>query len=168
MASRLVFGGVLASVLLGLYIYSIVQAIEVSEMCAAAADAVANQVPDAKLCPPVKTNLGNVSYILNLIGGLISATVVGILATTKPNELPAADLVERNLNASLTRSIASFVPFAYIMVWIFCGVALVIFGLLKYESEPVPPLTAQAKAWLGTAVAAIYAYFGIDQSSGRR
>lgn len=161
---KLLLGGVLSFALLGLYIYSIVQAIRVAGECAERAAAVKNHTPNAELCDAQKSNLGNVSLILNLIGGLISATVVGVLAATKPNDLPAKGLFATNIG-EVVEGISAYLPLIYILVWVGCGMAMVVFGLLVYEDDPAPPLTAQAKAWLGAAVAAVYAYFGIDRTA---
>ncbi len=164
MNNRLILGGILSIALLGLYVYSISKAITVSNDCAALAKAVADKVPFATLCDPQKSNLGNVSLILNLIGGLISATVVGVLAATKPNDLPGRGIFKDKLG-NVIQGLSAYIPLAFVLAWIFCGLVMVIFGLLVYDSDPVPPLTAQAKSWLGAAVAAGYAYFGVDQTN---
>lgn len=164
MNNRLILGGILSVALLALYIFSIGRAITVSSDCDARARAVAAQVPNSSLCDSQKSNLGNISLILNLIGGLISATVVGVLAATKPNDLPGKGIFKDNLN-DVIQGISAYLPLAFILVWIFCGVLMVVFGLLVYDNDPVPPLTAQAKSWLGAAVAASYAYFGIDRTA---
>jgi hypothetical protein len=66
---QLLFGGLLAVIMLGLYIYSIAEAIELAKKCG-----------DISNCA---TQLSaNNSLLFNLIGGLISATVVGVLGST--------------------------------------------------------------------------------------
>ena len=100
--------------------------------------------------------MANVSFILNTVGGLISGTVVGVLALTKPNELPAAHLF-RDGTSNTAKTIAAYIPVSFILVWIACGMAMVIWGFLKYP-DAVPTLSAQAKGWLGSAAAALLAY----------
>ena len=48
----------------------------------------------------------------------------------------------------------------YILVWLISGLALVVFGWAR-NSEGAPVIAA-AKQWLGFAIAAAYAYFGIN------
>ena len=162
MNPKLLLGGILSLTLLGLYIYSIIAA-SVARECSAAAIAAVTQT-NIKPCDAQKSNLGNVSLILNLIGGLVSATVVGVLAATKPNDLPGKGIFNQSLDGAV-QSLSAYIPLVFILAWIFCGLTMVVFGLLIYENDPVPPLTAQAKAWLGAAVAAGYAYFGIDRTA---
>lgn len=166
--AKLLLGGILAAVLLGLYIASIVIGIQTTRKCGLTTSTIAQKVKDgAKLeeaikgpCSDEEKNLGNISYLLNLLGGLISATVVAVLAATHASDLPAKDFFKAGLG-SFAQGIAAYVPLVYILTWTFCGLFVVIFGLMVYGNDPSPPLTAHAKTWLGTAVAAIYAYIGI-------
>jgi hypothetical protein len=114
MNTKLILGGSLSVALLGLYIYSIIDAVNVARECAGMTAAVANQVPNAKLCDSQKTSLGNVSLILNLIGGLISATVVGVLAATKTNDLPGKGVFKDNLG-NVIQGVAAYIPLAFIL-----------------------------------------------------
>jgi len=52
-------------------------------------------------------------------------------------------------------------------VWVICGVAMVILGLMRHP-DAVPVLTEGAKAWLGLAAGAVYAYFGLKPSGGKK
>ena len=171
--AKLILGGILATVLLGLYIASIAISIKTAYECGVKAERVveppSNSTNSSKTTPRVvivekcseeEKNLGNISYLLNLLGGLISATVVAVLAATQTNDLPAKDFFRAGLG-NFAQGIAAYVPLAYILVWTFCGLFVVIYGLMMYDNDPSPPLTAHAKTWLGTAVAAIYAYIGI-------
>lgn len=137
---QLLFGGLLAITLLGFYIWSIVDAIYAARM------------GNPELFKP------NMSILLNTVGGLISATVVGVLGSTKPGEFPAHKSFGRNLTGK-GQKLATSMPSLFILVWIGCGVGMIIWGFILYDN--VPALNAQAKVWLGTAVGAVYAYMGV-------
>jgi vacuolar-type H+-ATPase subunit I/STV1 len=148
---QLLFGGLLATILLGFFVWSIVDAVTVAQCIKASKEG----------SPQCGEFSSNMAFLLNSIGGLIAATVVGALGATHSGEFPSQKLFGKNLEG-IVKTIAGFMPSVYILVWILCGVAMVIYGFVLYPaSDPVPPLSAQAKVWLGTAIAAVYAYFGI-------
>ncbi len=160
---QLVFGGILAVIMLGLYIYSISTAVGVAAECG-----------DNAAC--AKQLSSNISLLLNLVGGLISATVVGVLGATPRGELPAQESFERNLNGSvpsgnnpggIISKIAGLMPSVFILVWIICGIYILAYGFITYYHDPVPALTAHAKTWIGTAIGAVYAYMGINPDSSQ-
>lgn len=136
---QLLFGGMLAVIMLGFYIWAIIEGVKAT-------------MGDASGFTP------NMSYLLNTIGGLISATVVGVLGATEPGYFPAQKAFERNLSGTI-RTVAGLMPSLFIFVWIGCGVAMVIYGFVLNDS--VAALSSQAKVWLGTAIGAVYAYMGI-------
>lgn len=143
---QLLFGGLLATILLGFFIWSIVDAVSIARACNAGANCTE------------QFSVG-MSFLLNSLGGLIAATVVGVLGATQPGEYPSKKLFEKNLTG-IVKTIAAYMPSFYILVWIFCGVIMVIYGFILHP-DAVAPLSAQAKVWLGTAIASVYAYFGI-------
>lgn len=147
---QLLFGGLLATILLGFFIWSIVDGVSIASSCKSSSNCT-NEFS------------ANMSFLLNSLGGLIAATVVGVLGATQPGEYPSKNLFEKNLTG-IVKSVAAYMPSFYILVWIVCGVVMVIFGFILYP-EAVAPLNAQAKVWLGTAIAAVYAYFGITPDS---
>ena len=157
--SQLIFGGMIAIILLGFYVWSIVDAVSVVQcMKSATAD---------KPCTEVFSN--NMSYILNTLGALISSTVVGVLGATKPSEFPVQKILTNSLKGTLTgtiQTIAALMPSIFILVWIVCGVITVIYGFVLSDTDLVAPFSAAAKAWFGVAIAAVYAYFGIRPSNG--
>lgn len=155
--SQLLVMALLSVALLAIYVYSIIYAVEVAAIC----DPAVNRIVSANCAEDIK--LGSVADILNSISGLISGTIVGVLAIAKPNELPAPKLFGGKLGGA-AQMLGSYVPVAIICVWICCGVAMVIAGLIKYDGV-VPSLSAQAKAWLGAAVAALIAYYGANRDS---
>ena len=149
--AKLVFGGLIATVLLGFYVWSII--------VTAAATRKGGYISD------------DISFLLNSVGALISATVLAVLGATQPGELPAGRTFEKGLTG-MARSIASYMPALYILVWIVCGCLTVIYGFhLIFPNVPATnpgggieaaiALNASAKAWIGSAIVAAYAYFGI-------
>jgi hypothetical protein len=151
--TRAVFGGVIAVVLLGLYVYSVWYA------CAAAAcigtGGCAGYEP--QLTP-------GITLILTLVGGLLSALVVAELAVSTPGSVPTGKLVVGPPGAQ--ERAAQIITVLYLAAWAVCGVAMIVVGLMRY-ADAVPALTEGAKAWLGVAVGAAYAYFGIKQRAIR-
>lgn len=144
---QLLFGGLLALILLGFYIWSIVDAITLAQ-CKAN-------------CPQFSSNM---SYLLNTIGGLISAVVIGVLGATKTGEFPSPKSIEKTLSGWV-QTLGVVMPSLFILAWIICGVFTVIFGFILYDN--VPALGASAKVWLGSAIGAVYAYFGIQPNNGK-
>lgn len=156
----IILGGFLALSLLVIYVWVIWDAVLTAEKCNAAAVLIEGK----RICKDVDTTLGSGAYMLNIIGGLLSALVAAVLGVTKPKDLPGSEYIGANLSG-YSQKFAEYLPFIYILVWMACGVLVVIYGLLKYDNL-VPPLSAHANAWLGSAVAAVYAYFGINQKNG--
>lgn len=107
-------------------------------------------------CKKELTDIPHLSYILTTIGNIISGSIVGILALTRKNEFPAERLLNGGVKDIPIR-VATFIPLAFIVVWLGCGVATVIFGLIN-NAEVIPPLTAQAKGFIGSAGTALLAY----------
>jgi len=151
--AKLVFGGLIATILLGLYVWSIVDA--------------------ATAARTGGTISSDISFLLNSVGALISATVLAVLGATAPGELPAGRTFEKGLTG-MAKAVAAYMPAFYILVWIVCGVVTVLYGfhmlfpavppvrLSENTIEAAGALNASAKAWLGSAIVAAYAYFGIS------
>ncbi len=150
--AKLLFGGLIATVLLGLYVWSIVDT--------------------ATAARTGGTITADISFLLNSIGALITATVLAVLGATQPGELPAGKTFGKGLTG-MAKTVAAYMPAAYIFVWIVCGVITVLYGfhmifpaatpvkLSANDIEAAGALNASAKAWLGSAIVAAYAYFGI-------
>jgi len=158
---RLLLVGVLAVALLGLYIYSMSLAVGEAARCA---EQDAKNKNDAKVvvCTSAERNLENgIGVIFSAVGGLVAAFALSFLAVTEssiPNQgLETVVAPEKN---SISETITKAIPLIFVLVWLFCGIAAVIFGLIKYWGI-VPPLTEMAKAWIGTAIAGIGAFWGI-------
>lgn len=149
--SKLIFLGLIACILLGLYVYATTMAILTAECL------------DTPGCTRYQKLTEGLLTVLNLVGGLVSALVVVELAVTPAGEAPAARLVGGRGSTALTW--VKRVAAVYIAVWLLCGLAALIFGYLQHPDK-VPELTASGKAWLGTAVASSYSYFGVKPGGG--
>jgi len=139
-----VFRGLVAYVLLGVYVYAVVYAGQ-------AVSCLSH--PNCQLYKPDLTS--GFVFILTTIGALIAALVVAELAVTPSLRQPAGRTVTDNQSRW-----ASAGAIVYMVVWLICGLYSVIVGFLLHP-DVVPPLTAEAKSWMGLAVAAIYSYFAI-------
>jgi hypothetical protein len=143
---KLFVGGMIALFLLGIYAYSVVEAIRLAYA-------------------PVPGDLNSGQLLaLTTIGGLVSALVIAELAISKPGEIGAVaafgstdGFVGRAANTA-----APFVVIAYILVWSALGAAAFIVGVMEFPGK-VQSLTDFGQSWLGLAVAAGYAYFGLNR-----
>ena|SRR5688572_3978014 len=149
--TKLLFGGLVAVILLGLYAYATVYSIQAA-LCLGGGP-----------CTDYSKDLNEgVVTVLNMVGGLVSALVIAQLAITEPGDPPGAGLLADNA-ANSTRNIVQVISIAYVAVWAACGLAALIVGYMKYPNV-VPQLTAAAKSWLGLAVAAGYSYLGVRRA----
>jgi hypothetical protein len=106
---------------------------------------------------PRTTPPGPIDTVLNLVGALVSALVIAVLAITPPSGSPG-----RVLAASMGPSAAmaaQIVTGAYLVAWGVCGIALLITWLRVPDATP--SLASAAKSWLGLAIAAAYAFLGL-------
>jgi len=95
---------------------------------------------------------------LSLIAGLVSALVISELAVTKPGQAPSG----RSFTACAIAKgggVLRTVTTVYIAAWLICGLASLLCGWFKPHS--IDAIKTLGKAWLGTAVAAGYVYFGV-------
>lgn len=97
------------------------------------------------------------------LGGLVSALVVAELAIARPGEAPAARIIAANASARMQRRLR-VVTTIYLIVWFVAGFAAFMIGM-SYP-KALPPLTSVGQAWIGIAIAAAYAYFGVDGATG--
>lgn len=144
---RSLFGGLIAIILLGIYIHLIKVAI-MAVYCASGGSCTFNE---------------GMAQALSVIGGLVSALVVAQLAVAKPGE-PLAKRTLAEGASQRTVKITSLVATFYVLVWI--GAGLVAFMVGLYHPKEVPALTTLGQGWLGLAVSSAYAYFGIKQPGG--
>jgi hypothetical protein len=145
MKYKLIIGGIIAYLLLGLYsgitISVIFKVIECSK--------------DSS-CTQVDLHPGLI-YVLNTVGGLVSALVVSRMTITVPGSDPA---VFRNF-ADGQSLLVNIIVWCYLIIWTFTGLATLIIGVLIFP-ETCKTLSDFGTTWLGLAVAAGYAYFNID------
>lgn len=148
---RALFGGTIAVVLLGIYVhlvslgYGIVDCVT-SPRCSARTASDFNDV---------------MAQTLTVIGGLVSALVIAELAITKPGDAPGARVLSGTISVNAER-VLKIVTAVYILVWLAAGLAAFIKGM--YHPKVLPPFTSVGQSWLGLAVAAAYAYFGLQPS----
>lgn len=151
-----VFGPIVAAVLLGIYCYLVWSAITIVTDCGTAAG-----------CQPPAGEQYNdqMASSLALIGGLVSALVIAVLAATKPGEAPGLHVLsaDKQQHASArTKMVLRAVTGLYLTVWLIAGLSAFFVGYL-WHPNILPALTDLGQGWLGIAVGAGYAYFGIDR-----
>ncbi len=143
---RLLAGAVIALILLGLYTYSVAYAVMLAM---------------GRVTVPL-TN--GIVLCITTIGGLVSALVIAELAITKPDKehrgiqsFGSASALDGS-DARIVGSISAI----YVLVWIILGLTAFVVGVMLHP-DTVPALTNLGQAWLGLAVAAAYAYFGLNK-----
>jgi hypothetical protein len=145
MKYNLIIGSILAYILLFLYggiaIYIIQQVIACS---------------NDPSCNTIVFHNGLV-YVLTTVGGLVSALVVSNLTITQPGADPAM-IVQFSDG---THNFARVIVWCYLLLWTVIGLASLIVGVLLYP-DISKTLSDFGTTWLGIAVAAGYAYFGIS------
>lgn len=151
---QLIFGGLISVVLLGIYVHLVSKAIKVVYCLAATG------------CTKYSATYFNegMAQALSIIGGLVSALVIAELAIAKPGEAPVRRSLAKNASSMAVRAV-SIVSITYVLVWIGTGLTAFLVGL--YHPKEVPPLTTLGQAWLGLAVSAAYAYFGLNPVNER-
>lgn len=153
---RLIISAFIVVLLLFLYAYVVYIAICPDCVCENAA--------------PVSLTEGQKS-IVSLVGGLVSALVVGLLAATPPGESPDRIVLasvqtvkltsDETQPSELAKTITKVITYAYLFTWLIIGMGAVYYGLLKECKASAPELAEVANSWLGIAIASAYAFFGI-------
>jgi len=147
------FGGLISVVLLGIYVHLVRVAVNVVNCVS---------TTGCSEYPASYFNEG-MAQALAVIGGLVSALVIAELAIAKPGEAPARRALAQDASALAIRTV-SIVSTIYVLVWIGAGLTAFLVGL--YHPKEVPPLTTLGQSWLGLAVSAAYAYFGLKPANG--
>jgi hypothetical protein len=148
-----IFGGVIAVLLLGLWVHFIRVATLIVHC---------SLVKDCSAYPSTMFT-DSMAQALATIGGLVSALVIAELAITKPGELPAMRAFSVTAAGGKPPNLLKVISVVYILVWIAGGFWAFIQGV--YHPTVVPALTTLGQAWLGLAVAAGYSYFGLQRQS---
>jgi hypothetical protein len=145
MKYKLIIGGIIAYILLLLYsgiaVYIIIKVIECS------------RDPG---CLTIELHSGLI-YVLNTVGGLVSALVVSRMTITAPGADPSIFINYKEVQPALV----NIIVWCYLLIWTFTGVATLVFGVIAYP-DACKTLSDLGTTWLGLAVAAGYAYFNID------
>jgi hypothetical protein len=145
MSTKTLVLSIIAFVLLALYVVLIVTAIVIS-FCS-----------DQPACLDGFSKVMSTS--LATIGGLVSALVVAELAMTKPKTTPTARSFGTD-ETTTKKPLIKIVALVYLGVWVLAGLAALLVSWFKPDA--LQPLTDIGQSWLGVAIAAIYAFFGID------
>jgi len=144
-----VFGSVLAVALLLLYAIS-AWAMILTMMSAC---------PGAECNSDLADNYGEgFRYVLTTVGGLVSALVIARLSISAPGKMPSFQALENVSQRVKTAS--NTVAALYLLVWAATGLAALVVGVMLYP-EIIPTVSDLGTVWLGLAVAAGYAYFGL-------
>lgn len=153
-----IFGGIVAYVLLLLYVVTVAS---MTKRVVQHGMAVAPQDANGKLLPKEKLAFTpGVVNIVTIIGGLVSALVVAKLAVTKPGENPA--LVQLPTDAGeVAKNLSMWLTCAYLVTWLVTGLTALIVGVMIFPDSNAT-LGEIGTTWLGLAVASGYAYFGIS------
>jgi ABC-type multidrug transport system fused ATPase/permease subunit len=97
-------------------------------------------------------------YVVTTVGGLVSALVIAHLTVAEPGRTPKiGSFVPVSRAAVATTNI---VVLLYLLAWIATGLAALVVGVMIYPKASTT-LADLGTTWLGLAVAAAYAYFGI-------
>ncbi len=153
----LAFGSLVAVVLLGLFSYTVLQMVlDVRVFCEAALKADNS----TGVCPNPVTPLvrDGMIYVVTTVSGLVSALVVAVLTTTQPGNTPS--IMGFTPTTTNQEWYGSLVVALYLFIWIAVGLTALLYGVMWYPSV-IPTLSDIGTTWLGIAVSATYAYFGI-------
>ena len=146
---KLLFGGLISVILLGIYVHLITVAVKVA-ICVSAVTCTTKY-------QATYFNEG-MAQALSIIGGLVSALVIAELAIAKPGHPPASRALADNASTLAIRTVTIVSTF-YILVWVTAGLTAFFVGL--YHPKALPTLTTYGQAWLGLSISAAYAYFGL-------
>ena len=102
-----------------------------------------------------------IETITTLIGGLISALVISILAVSE------TDPIEKLIGTKSKKEIKAYMIYVYALVWLSVGVLALVKGTVLNDVPEsfLSTVSDLGTAWLATAVASAYAYLGINPSS---
>ncbi len=146
---KVIAGGVIAIVLLGIYAWLICVACGIA-LCSGHACEAATAFNDMQ------------AQALSVTTGLVSALVVAELAVTKTGEAPAAHMLAADASGR-AKLLLRWVAAIYLLVWLVAGLAAFIIGM--QHPAALPALTSVGQSWFGIAVAAAYAYLGLKPPS---
>lgn len=144
----LVFGGIVASILLGLYAGTLVYMIwEVVDLGSKAGTAES-----------ITFNEGLVA-VVTAAGGLVSALVISQLAVTEPGDDPGIMRIGANPGQQQSWWVTLLI-WLYLSAWLVVGLSALVFGVMVYPGVSTT-VSDIGTTWLGLAVASGYAYFAV-------
>jgi hypothetical protein len=118
-----------------------------------------------KACHPhgctvaIKSDYGDgFRYVLTTVGGLVSALVIARLSIAKPGTMVSLTSLERETDQA--KPIYYWIAATYLLVWMVTGLAALVFGVMLHPQASAT-VSDLGTVWLGLAVAAGYAYFGL-------
>jgi hypothetical protein len=103
----------------------------------------------------------NMTQYLAELAGLVSALVIAELAITRPGETPATRVLAADASEASRRRLR-IVTATYLVVWFLAGFAAFMIGMAYPKA--LPPLTSVGQSWIGIAITAAYAYFGVGRA----
>ena len=99
-------------------------------------------------------------YLFSGVGGLITAFAISFLAVTPPNTAPTQGLtLTTSGSGAAAKTTQKIIPGMFVLAWLISGIVAVYYGLLADNS--IASLTEAGKAWTGSVLAAVGAYWGI-------
>lgn len=99
-------------------------------------------------------------FLFSGVGGLVTAFAISFLAVNQPNSVPTEGLTLTTAGSgSAAKTIQKVIPLLFVLTWLVSGAIAVYFGLLAQNS--IEALTEGGKAWTGSVLAAVGAYWGI-------
>lgn len=142
----IIFGGIIAYILLMLYVGTVAHIILEVIKCAGDNACKEKDLPEG------------ITYVVTTIGGLVSALVVSKLTITEPGQNPG--IIRAAENHQEIRWATKLV-LAYLGVWLITGVSALLVGVMFYPNMN-NTLSDIGTTWLGLAVASGFAYFGVE------
>ena len=147
MSNRSIFGAIVAMILVTFYSYLFLEAIS-ALVCKGEEKCIESKFGD------------QAGLVLTMINALLAGVVVAELTLTKPLSLPSGKAIEMNPGR-----VSQVITWIYFLAWAVGGVWALVVSLKN--PTYLPTLTKLAQAWVGTAVAGAYAYFGIQPPSAK-
>jgi hypothetical protein len=143
------FGGLVAVILLLLFSASTLYMVSsVISFCASTNPCVS---------PPAGLVGEGFVYVVTTVAGLVSALVIAQLSVTEPGKPPTLGSFRPEGRAA---TMVTGVVALYLLAWIATGLAALVVGVMLYPKVN-QTLADIGSTWLGLAVSAAYAYFGL-------
>jgi len=143
-----IFGGLIAVILL--LLYAVTMGFLLAQVISC--NGIAN------CAGPVPITSGMI-FVLTTVSGLVSALVVATLAVTEPGTNPSMKWVGDDASEGKKKTV-NYIVGIYLGMWVLAGLSALIVGVMIYPGAS-QTLSDAGTTWLGLAVAAGYAYFGI-------